>query len=75
MADGVEVVGGARDAGAMGVIVAGGLAFEVGEDVVAQIELDLTRGADDDLTRDVEEEGGERGNQEQAQRVASDGVE
>ena len=71
LADGVQVVGGARHdvAGAVGVVEAGGLALEVGEEVVAQVELDLARGADDDLARDVEEDGGERGDQQQAQRV------
>ena len=56
----------------MGVVVGGGLAFEVGEEVVAQIELDLARGADDDLAGDVEEDRGERGDQEQAQAVVDD---
>ena len=66
-ADRVEVVGGARHdvAGAMGVVVAGRLAFEVGEDVVAEVELDLARGSDDDLAGDVEEDGGECGDEEE----------
>ena len=74
LADGVEVVGGAGHdvAGAVGVVEAGGLAFEVGEEVVAEVELDLARGADDDLAGDVEEDGRERGDQQQAQRVVDD---
>ncbi len=65
LADGVEVVGGAGHdvAGAVGVVEAGGLAFEVGEEVVAEVELDLARGADDDLAGDVEEDGGEGGDE------------
>ncbi len=56
----------------MGVVEAGRLAFEVGEEVVAEVELDLARGADDDLAGDVEEDGGERGDEQQAQRVVED---
>ena len=56
----------------MGVVEAGGLAFEVGEEVVAQIELDLARGADDDLAGDVEEDGGERGDQSRRSGVVDD---
>ena len=43
LANGVEVVGGSRHdvAGAGGVVEAGGLAFEVAEEIVAEVELDL----------------------------------
>src|ERR1035438_2399170 len=37
-----------------------------------EIELDLARGADDDLAGDVEEDRGERGDQQQAQAVVDD---
>ena len=56
----------------MGVVIVGGLAFEVGEEVVAEIELDLARGADDDLAGDVEEDRRARGDQDQAQAVVDD---
>ena len=71
LADGVEVIGGARHdvAGAVGVVEAGRLAFEVGEEVVAEVELDLARGADDDLAGDVEEDRGERGDAARRRRA------
>ncbi len=71
LADGGEVVGGAGHdvAGAVGVVEGGGLALEVGEEIVAEVEFDLARGADDDLAGDVEEEGGEDGDAEQAEGV------
>ncbi len=58
LADGVEVVGGAGHdvAGAVGVVEDGGLAFEIGEEIVAEVELDLAGGSDDDLAGDVEED-------------------
>src|ERR1700748_641402 len=73
-ADGVEVVGGARHdvASAVGVIEAGSLAFEVAEEVVAEIELDLARGPDDDLPGDVEEYGGQGCDNKQAKGVMDD---
>ncbi len=56
----------------MGVVVAGRLAFEVSEDVVAEVELDLARGADDDLAADVEEDGGEGCDEKQTEGVVDD---
>src|ERR1019366_1683464 len=74
LANGAEVVGRARHdvAGAMRMVETGGLAFEVGEEIVAKIEFDLTGRSDDDLARDVEEDGGECGDHQQAKRVVDD---
>jgi hypothetical protein len=67
----IQIVGRPRHdvAGPMGVVIVGRLAFEVGEEVVAEIELNLARGPNEDLARDVEEDGGARGDQDQAQAV------
>ena len=61
LADGVEVVGGAGHdvAGAVGLVERGGLALEIGEDVVAEVVFDFAGGADDDLAGDVEEDAGD----------------
>ncbi len=74
LADGVQVVGGAGHdvAGAVGVVVAGRLPFKVGEEVVAQVELDLARGPDDDLTGDIEEDRRAGGDEKKPQRVKED---
>ncbi len=56
----------------MRVVETGGLAFEVAEQVVAEIELNLSGGADDDLAGDVEEDCGTRGDQQQAEGVVDD---
>src|SRR5665213_2890919 len=74
LTDGVEVIGGARHdvAGAVRMVIPGGLAGEVLEHVVAEIELDLARGADDDLAGDVEEDAGQRGDEQKPQRVVDD---
>ncbi len=53
----------------MGLVEAGGLALEVGEEIVAEVELDLARGADEDLAGDEEEDGGGGGDGEQAEGV------
>ena len=74
LADGVEVVGGAGHdvARAVGVVEDGRLAFEVAEEIVTEVELDLAGGADDDLAGDVEEDGGECGDEEEAEAVKED---
>ncbi len=74
LADGVEIVSGASHdvARAVGVVEDGGLALEVAEEVVAEVELDLAGGSDDDLTGDVEEDGGECGDEEEAEAVIED---
>ncbi len=50
----------------------GGWRFEVGEEVVAEVELDLAGGADDDLAGEVEEDGGDDGDGKQAEGVVLD---
>ena len=62
-ADGVEVVGGAGHdvAGAGALVEAVGQTFEMGEQIVAEVELDLARDADHDPAREVLEDAfGER---------------
>ena len=53
----------------MGVVVGGLLALEVGEEIVAEVELDLSRGSDDDLAVDVKEDGGDGGEADEADGV------
>ena len=67
LAHGVQVVGRPRHdvAGAVLLEEARRLRFEVREEVVAEVELDLARGSDDDLPRDVEECSGDGGDAEQ----------
>src|SRR5665213_1411672 len=48
------------------------LCLEVGEHVVAEVELDLPRSADDDLPRDVQECPGDEGDAQQLQAGARD---
>ena len=48
----------------MGVVEAGGLLFEVAEEIVAEVELDLARGADDDLPVEIEEDGARDGDEQ-----------
>ena len=76
LADGGEVVGGAGHdvAGAVGLVELGGLALEVGEDVVAEVELDFSRGADEHLSGGVERDAGEGGEAEQREAVHEDAV-
>ena len=47
----------------------GRLGFEMGEEIVAKVELDLARGADDDLAGEVEKDGRDDSYCEQAQCV------
>ncbi len=56
----------------MGVVEVRGLPCQIGEEVVAEVELDLTRGPDDDLASDVEKDGGQSGDQEEAQGMVED---
>ncbi len=56
----------------MGVIEGRRLALEVGEEVVAEVELDLAGCSDDHLARDVEEEPGDSGDDEKADGVEED---
>ena len=53
IADGVQIVGGAGHdvAGAVALVVGVGEAFEVGEQIVAQIEFDVAGNADDHPAR------------------------
>ncbi len=71
LAHGVQIVGGAGHdvAGAVGVIVAGRLPFEIGEKIVAQVELDFARCPDDDLAGDVKKDGRTCRDQQQTQTV------
>ena len=71
---GIQVVGcpGHNVTRAVGVIIAGGLAFEVGEHVVAQVELNLTGSANQHLAGDVEKDCGTRSYQHQAHAVVDD---
>ncbi len=48
------------------------LRFEVREEVVAEVELDLAGGADDDLAGEIEGDGGNDGDGEDAERVVLD---
>ncbi len=75
LADGGKVIGGPRHdvAGAVALEESGGLAFEVGEEVVAEVELDLAGGADDDLPSEVEADRGKDGDTEDGERVLPDG--
>ena len=57
----------------MALVELGRLLFQVREHVVAQVELDLARGADDDLAGEIEADRGDDGNADQAQRVTLDG--
>ena len=62
-ADRVQVIGGARHdvAGAMALVVGVGKAFETREQIVAQIELDVARDADDDpASEELEDSFGDR---------------
>src|SRR5579871_6252120 len=69
LADGGEVVGGARHdvAGAVGVVEDGGLSFKICEEIVAEVELYFAGGSDDDLASDVEEDCGECGDEQEAE--------
>ena len=59
-------------AGAMALEELGWLGFEVGEEVVAEVELDLAGGADDDLAGEIEGDGGDDGDGEDAEGVVLD---
>jgi len=50
----------------------GGCGFEVGEEVVAEVELDLAGGSDDDLAGEIEGNGSDGGDGEQAEGVVLD---
>ena len=74
MPDRVQIVGRPRHDVARAVLLeeAGRLGFEVREEVVAEVELDLARGSDDDLARDVEKGAGNGSDAEQLQAGARD---
>ena len=59
-------------AGAVALEELGWLGFEVGEEVVAEVELDLAGGADDDLAGEIEGDGGDDGDGEDAEGVVLD---
>ena len=59
-------------AGAVALEELGWLRFEVREEIVAEVELDLAGGADDDLAGEVEGDGGNDGNGEDAKGVVLD---
>ena len=71
LADRVQVIGAARHdvAGAVALEELGRLGFEVSEEIVAEVELDLARGADEDLAGEIEKDSRDDGDGEQAQRV------
>jgi hypothetical protein len=50
----------------------GRLALEVAEEIVAEVELDLAGGSDDDLAGDVEEDSRESGDEQEAEAVEED---
>jgi hypothetical protein len=56
----------------MGVVEDGGLTLEIGEEIIAEVELDLAGGSDDDLAGDVEEDCGERGDEQEAEGMMED---
>ncbi len=75
LTNGRKVVGRAGHdvAGAVAVEVGGRLALKLGEDVVAEVELDLARGTDDDLPGEVEADGRDDGDAQKFERVLPDG--
>ena len=74
LADGVQVVGGAGHnvAGAVGVVEDRGLPLKICEEIVAEVELDLAGGSDDDLAGDVEEDRRKRGDEQEAEGMMED---
>ncbi len=59
-------------AGAVGVVEDGGLPLKICEEIVAEVELDLAGGSDDDLAGDVEEDGRKRGDEQEAEGMMED---
>ena len=67
----VQVIGGARHdvAGSVALVVGVGEAFEMGEEIVAQVEFDVARDSDDDPACQELEDAFDQGNGEHSRRV------